>query len=585
MMMVASSAALRASAIALLTFSILSKDAVHSSPTNVIPIHSPPTHIQPEFGDVHEVHQLTAPPTGMVGASIAHQSSFAAFSFEPAFWVEFFGTLAKPNSLTFSLLDRIYERGGRPLIRPGGITMDSMMFDPSAGDPVRITSKSGGVYRTTVGPNYYKSWSHFPEQLKFVSTLNFGNDSLAIAQGMAEASVKYQPGRVEYMELGNEPTNYAKSRWHRSTDAYVAQWKKWTLAIDAAIDGVKSRDAKNKVELGKKQRWWASSATTDQSGLRVRPVDIIPAGIDSAHTVAQYSIHSYPFATCDAARAKLATLDNILNHTGLVKYADHEIMPSAEAALRSGRPWVIGEFNSVACSGQPGVTDTFAQALWVVDTELIYAVRNASSVHLHQGATLVFQSSHQVNTADDDGKPGFSTYDFVYPEKTNKRGESRALPSFVAQLFLAEAFASPQKDRMMRIVELSTPRGIDRSHFAAYAFYNSNNGELEKLALINMKPYLNKKNDAQEHQPGLYLDISSMISKDPNRISVVKRMTAPKVDEMDSNKVTWAGQSFTQGKAQGQIKTESLNSDGTIKVRDSEAVLIFFNSDSVYTSS
>lgn len=81
--------------------------------------------------------------------------------------------------------------------------MDSMIFDPEAGDPVRTTNAEGGVYRTTVGPAYYESWSNFPNGTKFVSTLNFGNDSLEIARGMAVASVKYQGNKVEYFELGN----------------------------------------------------------------------------------------------------------------------------------------------------------------------------------------------------------------------------------------------------------------------------------------------------------------------------------------------------------------------------------------------
>lgn len=66
-------------------------------------------------------------PTTAYNASIQHTNSFASFSFEPAFWVEFFGNKSSPNALTFELLDRIVEHGGQPIIRPGGITMDSMV--------------------------------------------------------------------------------------------------------------------------------------------------------------------------------------------------------------------------------------------------------------------------------------------------------------------------------------------------------------------------------------------------------------------------------------------------------------------------
>jgi hypothetical protein len=71
-------------------------------------------------------HKLSIPRTAQ-NASIPHANSFASFSFEPAFWVEFFGNASNPNALTFGLLDLIVEHGGSPIIRPGGITMDSMV--------------------------------------------------------------------------------------------------------------------------------------------------------------------------------------------------------------------------------------------------------------------------------------------------------------------------------------------------------------------------------------------------------------------------------------------------------------------------
>ena len=511
----------------------------------------------PAPGQTSDAVCLSVPSTA-AGASIPHSPSFSSFSFEPAFWVEFFGNASTPNELTFRLLNLIHEHGGRPIIRPGGITMDSMIYNASAGDPVRTTSPSGGVYRTTVGPAYYESWSNFPNGTKFVSTLNFGNDSLDIARDMAVASVKYQRDLVEYFELGNEPTNYPSTRWGNSTAAYVSQWKNWTAAIDAAVN----QTAPN--EYGS-ERWWASSATTDESGLNVRPADIIPAGVDSADQVAEYSIHSYAFSTCDPERAALATISNILNHTGLTDYADTEIVPSAQAALDSGSRWVIGEFNSISCSGNPNVSDTFAQALWVIDSELIYAVRNASSCQLHQGATLVFQSSDQVNTAGGNGTPGFSTYDMLYP-RDSSRGAARVLPSFAGQLFLAETFAT----NGTRIAALGVPEGVDADRFAAYAFYDGD--AVSKLALINLQPYYaNSTSDFT-----VSLDISGVVAHSGCEQASLKRLTAPYVDSKDAADVTWAGQSFVNGTASGELMVESIRQDGVVQVRGSEAVLVSF---------
>ncbi|KAK3984392.1 hypothetical protein QBC44DRAFT_337010 [Cladorrhinum sp. PSN332] len=57
---------------------------------------------------------------------------------------------------------------------------------------------------------------------------------------------------------------------------------------------------------------------------------------------------------------------------------------------------------------------------------------------------------------------------------------------------------------------------------------------------------------------------------------VVKRMTAPSVDEKDAGKVTWGGQSFRNGNAIGAVTMEKVEEGGKVKVRDSEAVLVTF---------
>lgn len=302
--------------------------------------------------------------------------------------------------------------------------------------------------------------------------------------------------------------------------------------------------------------------------MEVRPADLIPAGVDSENDVGVYSIHSYPFSTCDPERLQLATIENILNHTELRRYAVEEIYPSARAALDEGKPWNIGEFNSVSCAGRPNVTDTFAQALWVIDSYLVYASLNASSVHLHQGAALVFQSDQQLNEASEGGAPGYSTYSFAYPLDSELRGPQRALPSFVAQLMMAEAFATSGT----RVAALPTPDTVDGDRFAAYGFYEDD-GCVSKVALINMNPYY--ANSTEDY---------TMTFKNPvPRTGYVKRMTAPYVDTGDTSLTTWAGQSFQNGTAKGEIEVEELDCyGGTVRVRGSEAVLIFYDKDEVY---
>jgi hypothetical protein len=62
-----------------------------------------------------DIFSLKIPKTAL-GASIEHDPSFASFSFEPAFWVEFFGNSSTPNKLAFNLLNRIVDHGGQPTV-------------------------------------------------------------------------------------------------------------------------------------------------------------------------------------------------------------------------------------------------------------------------------------------------------------------------------------------------------------------------------------------------------------------------------------------------------------------------------------
>ncbi|PSR75566.1 hypothetical protein PHLCEN_2v9046 [Hermanssonia centrifuga] len=104
----------------------------------------------------------------------------------------------------------------------------------------------------------------------------------------------------------------------------------------------------------------------------------------------------YQYSTCDPVRNAIATLPNLVNHQNVTAYLDLW-KPQIAAAKSRGKEFVVGEFSSVSCSGKENVTDTFGQALWLADTILYGGFLNISRMYLHQGATLVFQSSDQAN--------------------------------------------------------------------------------------------------------------------------------------------------------------------------------------------
>jgi len=81
-----------------------------------------------------DILSLNIPKTAL-GASIEHDPSFASFSFEPAFWVEFFGNSSTPNKLAFSLLNRIVDHGGQPTVCFPLITIQIPKLISSLTDP------------------------------------------------------------------------------------------------------------------------------------------------------------------------------------------------------------------------------------------------------------------------------------------------------------------------------------------------------------------------------------------------------------------------------------------------------------------
>ena len=111
---------------------------------------------------------------------------------------------------------------------------------------------------------------------------------------------------------------------------------------------------------------------------------------------------------------------------------------------------------------------------------------------------------------------------------------------------------------------------MDAERFAAYAFYDGDT--ISKLALINLQPYYaNSTSDFT-----VSLDISGVVADSSCEQASLKRLTAPYVDSKDAADVTWAGQSFVNGTASGELMVESIRQDGVVQVRGSEAVLVSF---------
>lgn len=126
---------------------------------------------------------------------------------------------------------------------------------------------------------------------------------------------------------------------------------------------------------------------------------------------------------------------------------------------------------------------------------------------------------------------------------------------------LAEAIG---KSGNTQIVHLPVPSNISQDHFAAYAIYERR--KLARVALINFAQF-NKTSSASRQ--GVQVKIAGS-----TRNTRLKRMTAPGIDEKNTDLVTWAGQAYTNGTASGKLQLERVPND-VVWIADSEAALIF----------
>lgn len=101
--------------------------------------------------------------------------------------------------------------------------------------------------------------------------------------------------------------------------------------------------------------------------------------------VESYAVHLYPQSTCDAGRWLRMRLDLLSNHTVLWLNVS-QYVPQVAAADAANTTLVMGETNSVSCSGRSGISDTFGAALWATDYVLLAASIGMPQVFFHLGA-------------------------------------------------------------------------------------------------------------------------------------------------------------------------------------------------------
>jgi hypothetical protein len=259
--------------------------------------------------------------------------------------------------------------GQSPVLRIGGDSTDTTWW------PVP------GIRRPpVVDYNIDRSWLHDAAGLalalraRLVVGINLAIDSPALAAAEARALIA-GIGRksIAALEVGNEPDLYTIFPAYRNARGQLAhvRGRGYDFAVFmrqfTAVRRALPRLALAGPALGGLP--WAGRLASFIAG---------QPGVTLA------TMHLYPLLGCTAPPGSplFPTVAHLLSDastTGLAEGA----APSARLAHRHGLAFRVDELNSVTCGGTAGISNTFASALWMLDTLFAFDQAGVDGVNVH----------------------------------------------------------------------------------------------------------------------------------------------------------------------------------------------------------
>lgn len=384
-------------------------------------------------------------PAGFLGLSIEYPALHAYAGRDPA----------NVNPVFEGLL-RGLANGGGPVLRIGGDSADQTWW-PSSG----MVRPAGVTYDLT------KNWVAVAHALakatnaRYTLDINLAADNAQLAAVEGRALVAgIGRSHITALEIGNEPDLYnvftwytnaaghaVKARGRYGVQAYANQLANWRAVLPSVplVGGA-----------------LATQAWVPQLPL-LKVADPMLAG---------FTMHAYPLRVCGPAPtdSNYVAIANLLADSSSVGLAA-DLSPDVQAAAALGLPARLDELNTASCEGEAGVSNSFASALWVLDTLFSLASGGLSGVNIH---TL----------------PGAAYAPFSFTE-SGGHWSGEVNPIYYGMLMFDRAFPAGA-----HLLSVSTPPGP----LKVWATQDAN-GRL-RVVLINKDPY-------QSSDVGLQLPVAT----------------------------------------------------------------------------
>jgi hypothetical protein len=253
--------------------------------------------------------------------------------------------------------------GARPVLRIGGTSTD-YSWSPTAG----VRRPPGVHYSLSAG------WLGEVRDLaratdaRLIVGINLQSGSRRVATSEARAVVDGIGRRwILGLEPGNEPELYRTPPWLTNPEARSAQSPSQRFATFARIYPRMADRLPGRALVGPSigsDKWLPYLSRFLRRDPRVRLV----------------TVHRYPLKHCGGGAAD--TIPALLTE-GASGGLARSLRASVKLAHARGLGLRVDEMNSVSCGGQAGVSDTFASALWALNTLFELARVGVDGVNVH----------------------------------------------------------------------------------------------------------------------------------------------------------------------------------------------------------
>jgi hypothetical protein len=269
----------------------------------------------------------------------------------------------------FEQLIRNLTPGQSPVLRIGGDSADRTWW-PVPG----IIRPPGVTY--SLNPGWLQVTRALTRSLgaHLILGLNLEAGSPYLAAAEARALIDgSEPGSVVAFELGNEPELYGSFAWYHRPDGRGVPGRPRTYGLSAFMsDFAQFPAALPPVAL--------AGPTTGGAGW----LPSLDRFLAAEPRVRLATVHRYPLQLCFVPRAspRYPTIAHLLSPAATTGLADSFARAVATARAR-GVGLRIDELNTVSCGADRPVSQTFASALWALDTLFEMARVGVAGVNIH----------------------------------------------------------------------------------------------------------------------------------------------------------------------------------------------------------